>query len=488
MSVKQEESHSIGLWSAIFPVLVLVGMLMLSVIWFGDDASQGANQIALLIAAGLAAWIGMRHGQQWVDIEQGIINGIANAMIAVLILFVVGALIGSWMLSGTVQSLIYYGLWLISAEWFYAAACFISAVAALSIGSSWTVAGTLGIAFMGMAAAMQLNPALTAGAVISGAYFGDKLSPLSDTANLAAAVTQTPLFEHIRQSLWTSIPAFVIALSIYLMLGGQSEFDALQSMQATRAGLREHYHLGLHLLLPVLVVGVLAWRRVPALITLVAGAASASLLAVIFQQEGLARFVGRDGLDAIQTSILAVWIVLYDGYTASTGNDGLDALLTRGGMISMLITIWLIICAMTFGAVMEQTGLLQRIMHALLRSVETSVGLVVTTVFTAIGSNFVTADQYISIVLPGRMFRLEYAEKGLDSSNLSRALGDSAIVTSPLIPWNSCGAYMAVTLGVSTWAYAPYAFFNLLGPVMCIAFVATHFRVVPLLITEKNDA
>lgn len=475
---------SIPLALALLPVILLMIMLAGSVYYFSDDSSYGANQIALLIAAAIAALIGIKLGHKWDDIEKGIIDGIANAMIAVLILLMVGALIGSWMLAGTVQSLIYYGLMLISAEWFYAAACLVCGISAMSIGSSWTVAGTLGVAFMGMAAAMQLDPAITAGAVISGAYFGDKLSPLSDTTNLASAVTGTPLFVHIQNLLWTTVPSFIIALLLFVLLAADPTETSAQSIQQTMQGLEENFDIGLHLLIPVLFVFALAWFKVSALPTIFAGALLGGVFAVIFQDQALLRFIESSGFEAglsmIEQNLLAVWVVLFDGYSSNTGYESLDSLLSRGGMSSMLNTVWLIVCAMAFGSVMEQVGLMERILSSIMSSIESTTGLIVTTVFTCIGANIMTADQYIAIVLPGRMYKLEYAKRGLASQNLSRTLEDAATMTSPLIPWNTCGAYMAGTLGVATLTYLPYAFLNLLGPILCIAFALTHFRIIPL--------
>ena len=472
------------LWLALFPVMLLMVMLGASVYYFSDDSSYGGNQIALLIAAAVASLIGVRLGHKWADIEQGIISGIANAMIAVLILLVVGSLIGSWMLAGTVQSLIYYGLMLISAEWFYAAACLVCGIAAMSIGSSWTVAGTLGVAFMGMAMAMQLDPAIAAGAVISGAYFGDKLSPLSDTTNLASAVTGTPLFLHIQNLLWTTVPSFILALILFFFMGGESTLASEQSIVETMQGLEANFNIGLYLLIPVVFVFVMAWMKIPALPTIFAGALVGGLFAVLFQPEAVLRFAASaglsDGQSVVEQNVLAVWKVLFDGYSSNTGHEALDSLLSRGGMSSMLNTVWLILCAMAFGSVMEQVGLLQRILASIMSSVESTTGLIVTTVFTCIGANVMTADQYIAIVLPGRMYKLEYTKRGLASQNLSRTLEDSATMTSPLIPWNTCGAYMAGTLGVATLSYLPYAFFNLFGPILCIAFAVAHFRIIPL--------
>jgi NhaC family Na+:H+ antiporter len=483
-SVDVENPKKIPLWLALFPVILLMIMLAGSVYYFGDDSSYGGNQIGLLIAAAVASLIGVKLGYRWTDIEQGIIAGISNAMIAVLILLVVGSLIGSWMLSGTVQSLIYYGLMLISAEWFYAAACLVCGIAAMSIGSSWTVAGTLGVAFMGMAMAMQLDSAIAAGAVISGAYFGDKLSPLSDTTNLASAVTGTPLFIHIQNLLWTTVPSFLLALILFVFMGGEPSLASEQSIRETIKGLEANFSIGLHLLLPVVFVFVLAWLHVPALPTILVGALLGGVFAVLFQSEAISRFVVDSGigtdLSMVEQNILAVWKVLFDGYSSNIGQEALDSLLSRGGMSSMLNTVWLILCAMAFGSVMEKVGLLERILTSIMSSVESTMGLVITTVFTCIGANVMTADQYIAIVLPGRMYKMEYAKRGLASQNLSRTLEDSATMTSPLIPWNTCGAYMAGTLGVATLSYLPYAFFNLLGPMLCIAFAITHFRIIPL--------
>ncbi len=465
---------------ALLPLLLLIGLLSLSVHFFGDDATAGPNQIALLLAGSVAAAIGMARGLGWKAIEEAIIQGIANAMIAILILLVVGSVIGSWMLSGTVQTLIWYGLLLLSPDWFYAAACLVCAIAATSIGSSWTVAGTLGVAFMGMATALQLNPAITAGAIISGAYFGDKLSPLSDTTNLAAAVTGTPLFVHIRNMLWTTLPGFAIAMVLYLLLGGRDTGEPSAAVAETMALMSAHYHISLWLLVPVVLVFVLAWRRVPPLIALFIGALVGGAMALVFQPASVGRFLGLgDGASPLE-GLQAVWLALATGYHSETGDAALDQLLSRGGMASMLETVWLILCAVSFGAVMERAGILQRVLAAILAPVRGVTGLIVTTVFACIGTNVMTAEQYISIILPGRLFRLEYARYGLARQNLSRTLEDSGTLTSALIPWSTCGAYMAGALGVATLSYLPWTFFNLLGPVLCIAYAATHFRLVPL--------
>lgn len=469
-----------SIFQALIPVLALMLLLSLSVYYFSDDSSYGANQIALLVAAGVAAVIGLRLGHSWQEIETSIIQGISNAMIAILVLLVVGSLIGTWLLAGTVQSLIYYGLLVISAEWFYAAACLSCAIAAMIIGSSWTVAGTIGVAFIGMAIAMKLDPAIAAGAIVSGAYFGDKLSPLSETTNLAAAVTETDLFTHIRHLLWTTIPSFVIAISLFIFIGGEVSLSSEESIQATMAGLQENYAIGIHLLLPAVILCAMAWGGIPALPSIALAALIGGLFAIVFQRDALITFVNNPALNQAEQYLIGVWTALFNGYSINSDNEALNNLLSRGGMSSMLNTVWIILCAMAFGSVMEKIGLLERLLRAILNSVEKTAGLIIATVFTCIGTNIIAADQYISIVLPGRMFRLEYKRRGLASQNLSRTLEDAGTLTSALIPWNTCGVFMAGTLGVATIDYMPYAFFNILGPIVCIVFALSHFKIEPL--------
>ena len=485
MSADSESSFSTtprapSFFEALIPLLVLVFLLALSVYYFADDSSYGANQIALLCAAFVAAIIGMRLGYSWKSLEQSMIQGIGRAMIAILVLLAVGCLIGTWLLSGTVPALIYYGLQIISPEWFYSACCLCCAFVAMMIGSSWTVAGTIGVAFMGIAAVLELNPAIAAGAVISGAYFGDKLSPLSETTNLAAAVTETDLFAHIRYLLWTTIPGFVIALLIFQGIAGTESSVDNVSIKATQSALRAQVELSLWLLLPPLALIVMAWRGVAAFPAIMIAALLGGVFAAIFQSAAVNRFVANPEFSFFENQFVGVWTALFNGYSLESGNADLDKLLSRGGMSSMLNTVWLIICAMAFGGVMEKTGLLHRLLQAIIDKANNVSSLIVTTAFTCIGTNIITADQYISIILPGRMFRLEYERMGLASENLSRTLEDSGTLTSPLVPWNTCGVFMSGALGVSVWSYAPYAFFNWLGPVLCIGYAISRFKLRPL--------
>jgi NhaC family Na+:H+ antiporter len=471
------------LWLALLPLFFLMLMLAGSVSLFHDNSSYGPNQIALLLAAGLAALIGLYLGESWEDMERAMVDGISLALKACLILLAVGSLIGSWMLAGTAPTIIYFGLGILDPAWFYPAALIICALVAVSIGSSWTTAGTIGLALMGIAQIMGLSAPITAGAVISGAYFGDKMSPLSDTTNLAPAMVGVDLFVHIRHMAWTTVPSFVISLILFSLIGWNS--DAVQapaeSIDAARNILQANYTIGWPTVLPLVLLLGLAMRKVSALPTIAAGALAGCVVALIWQPAVVQAFGSPDGeLSGFAASVKALFTALADGFQIDTGNESLDALLSRGGMSSMLNTIWLIMSAMCFGGVMEHTGLLQRIVDALLKGVRGTGSLVTTTVLTAIGMNIIAADQYIAIVLPGRMYRLEFARRGLAPQNLSRTLEDAGTMTSALVPWNTCGAFMAATLGVPTLAYAPFAFLNLMNPLIAIFYGITNITIVPL--------
>lgn len=465
---------------ALTPLLALIGMLALSVHLYGDNSSYGANQIALLLAGGLAALIGVRNGLRWADIQQAIVHGISISTGALFILLAVGSLIGSWILSGTVPTLIVYGLKLMSPTWFYPATTLICALVALAIGSSWTVAGTLGVALIGVAHGMGLSPAITAGAIISGAYFGDKMSPLSDTTNLAPAAAGSELFAHVRHMTWTTVPSLLLAIIGFAIIGlgqhasggGDGGLGSLASV------MRAQFHLGLHLLIPLLVVFYMAVRRYPAYPTILIGALLGALFAVIFQPEAVIRLADNPALGKPLALLSGAWKSLFDGYKAQTGQAAVDALLSRGGMASMLNTVWLILCAMAFGAVMEKVGLLDRLIRGVLSMVHSTGALISATLATSFGTNVLAADQYIAIVLPGRIYRAEYARRGLDPVNLSRALEDAGTITSPLVPWNTCGAYMSATLGVATFSYLPFALFNLINPLLAAILAYTGFKIL----------
>ena len=477
-STTEHRKPSLG--DALVPLLILIGLLSLSVYFYGADSSYGPNQIALLLCAGVAAMMGMKNGHSWNDMEGGMLHGIGLVFGAILILLAVGALIGSWILAGTVPSMIYYGVQILSPQWFYAASCIICAIVGLSIGSSWTTAGTLGVALMGIAGALGLSPEITAGAVISGAYFGDKMSPLSDTTNVAAAVTSNDLFMHIRHMVWTTIPAFVTALAIFSVIGlttTKTGSASAEDIELLLGALKQEFNISIVSLLPLALLLFMAWRKIPAYPTLIIGALVGCAIALVFEPETARRLGGGEGALA---GIKGAWYSLFDGYKSTSTNENVAALLSKGGMSSMLNTVWLIISAMAFGGAMERAGFLQVIVDWTLSQVKTVGGLVTTTVLTCFGMNAAAGDQYMAIIIPGRMFREAFADKGLHGLNLSRTLEDSGTITSVLIPWNTCGAYMSATLGIATFSYAPYALFNLICPLLAIAYGWLHFKQMPL--------
>ena len=467
------------LLEAWLPVASLIAMLAGSVYLFGDSSSSGPNQIALLLAAGVGIIIGLKNGHSWHQLQDGIVHGISLAMGAILILLVVGSLIGTWILSGVVPTMIYYGLKILNPTFFYPLAALICAIAALATGSSWTTASTVGVALIGIATALNLNPGIAAGAIISGSYFGDKLSPLSDTTNLAPAMAGADLIDHIKHMLWTTVPSMIIALIAYTIIGlAWPASGGFRGLEATFTAIEQNFQIGWYLLIPpVLVITMLA-KKIPALPALLIGALAGAIFALLFQSAAIAQFVGETGFAA---QIKGVWMALASGYKASTGNPAMNDLLSRGGMESMLNTTWLIIMAMTFGGVMDKTGILERIAQSILGLVHSTGSLIASTLGTCIGMNIIAADQYISIVLPGRMYRAEFERRTLAPQNLSRTLEDAGTITSPMIPWNTCGAFMATTLGVATLTYAPFCFLAILNPVIAAIYGYTGFTI------KKNE-
>ena len=482
----EDSSVSPTVVQALIPVCVLIFLLSFSVYLFGEDASSGPNQIALCFGAAVAALIGWYNGQSWVDIESSIVSGITVAIKPLLILLSVGMLIGSWILSGTVPTMIYYSLLILDPSIFYAASALICSLIALSIGSSWTVAGTVGIALIGAAGGMGLSLEITAGAIISGSYFGDKMSPLSETTNLAPAVAGTDLFTHIGHMVWTTVSSILIALVIFGLIGLNIDTSATNSdLQLTMQLLTENFTIHPLMMLPVLLLLFMANKKLPPIPTIVTGAMVGVVLALLFQRPIIMELAG-EAPNVFLGLFKGTWYTIFDGFVLNSGNATLDDLMTRGGMSSMLTTIWLVICAMVFGAVMDHTGLLKCLVTYALSFVHSTGSLIATTIATCIGTNIITSDQYISLVLPGRMYKLEYEKHNLDMKNLSRTLEDAGTITSPLVPWNTCGAYMASTLGVATFAYLPYCFFNLINPIIAVIYGFLNFKISPAISNQTT--
>ncbi len=459
---------------AAIPIVALIVLVGLSFYLFGDAGAKGPNQVALVLAAMIALIIGRRAGYTLEQLREAAIASVGTGVGAIFILFAVGALTGAWAMSGTLMAMVYYGLQILSPHYFYMTTAILCGIVAFSIGSSWTVAATIGIGLVGISANMGLSPAVTAGAVISGAYFGDKSSPLSDTANLAAAVAGAGLYQHLREVLWTSIPALAITLLIFFFMGAPGDFDATEKLDS----IRTTFDVSLVHFLPLVVVIVLAALRFPPFTTIMMGALAGAVLAVVTAPERVIAFAADPDLATPLALLKGAWLALASGYTSTTGYEAIDQLASRGGMERMLDTIWLIIVALAFGGVVEKAGVIERLIAPVLAAVKSNGGLVAATVGSTVTTNIVTADQYIAIVLPGRMFKGAFEKRGLAPVVLSRSLGDSATVTSALIPWNSCGAFMAATLGVATVAYAPFTFFNFLSPLISVAMAFLGIRML----------
>lgn len=451
------------------PIGLLIALLSVSVALFGSDASYGPNQVALIVGAAATMLVGWYRGMRWEAIQEGMVGAITVSIMPMMILLSVGALIGSWIISGTVPGMIYYGVQLLDPSWFYAASALICALASLSLGSSWTVAGTLGIGLMGIATTYSLSPAVTAGAVISGAYFGDKLSPLSDTTNLAAAAVGVDLFEHIKNMLWTTLPAFLLALVTFSFVGSEGA-AAPENIAEIRSALAAQFSLSPWVLSPLALMLLLIYLKVPAYPAILICTLSGTLYAAFFQPEVVKAMAIEAHPDTPAPLIQGLWMALFSGYQSPPELGTLSQLLDKGGLASMLNTIFLILTAMTFGGMLESTGILRQLLDAVLRGVKRTGDLILATVSGGIITNILAADQFLAITLPGRLFTPAYDERHLNRLNLSRTLEDSATLTSVLVPWNTCGAFMAATLGVATLDYAPYALFNLICPVLAVVF------------------
>ncbi len=443
---------------------------------FGSDALAGATQVAMMIIGFAAALIGLKNGLAWAQIEQSIIASSAKTTGPILIFLSIGALIGSFMLSGAVPSLLYYGLKILSPTYFYALSCLICALVAICIGSSWTTAATIGVALIGVSYGFSLSAEITAGAIVSGAYFGDKMSPLSETTNLAPSIAGSDLFAHIRYMAWVSLPSFAITLTLFFIIGlnGAAQSGSQASIADFIQTLDEHFFISPINLIPVALLLWLAIKQTPAFLAIMGVTLLACVFAVLFQSEALFIFAKSPEPLAI---IEALWIVLYDGFAINTNNESVNTLLSRGGMASMVNMVWLVIASMMMTGVLERIGFIAVLMRLMMKLVSSTGSLIASTMATCLGVNVLTGDQYMSIVLPGQMWKAEFERRGLANVNLSRTLEDAGTLSSPLIPWNACGVYMAGTLAVTTFAYLPYCFFNLINPVIALLFAFMNIKI-----------
>jgi Na+:H+ antiporter, NhaC family len=466
MTVNKKQA---SLFQALIPIFVLILLLTINVKILGADAISGANQIALLLSAAAAGIISIRLGYNWEEIEQSVVKSISSAMAAILILLTIGSLSGTWMLSGIVPAMIYYGLKILNPTIFLFAACVVCSIVSLATGSSWSTIATVGIALLGIGKALDIHEGVIAGAIVSGAYFGDKMSPLSDTTNLAPAMAGTDLFTHVRYMVYTTAPTLTITLIIYLVWGFTLDTpkEATDS-SAVLAAIEKSFNITpLLFVAPVLVI-IMIIKKVPALPALLAGALLGGFFAIVFQPQVIEQVSGISG-NYVMSSFIAVMKAMTTTIAIKTDDPMITDLLIAKGMGGMLNTIWLILCAMVFGGVMESSGLLHRIAAAIISKANSTGSLVGSTAATCIFFNVTASDQYMAIAVPGRMFANTFKARGLKPELLSRTLEDSGTVTSVLVPWNTCGATQSIVLGVATTVYAPFAFFCIISPIMTVA-------------------
>ena len=466
----------LSLGIALLPILFLTILLSLNVYYYGDDSLSGANQIALVLSAAFCSLLAARRGTQWGAILEGIKNSVSDALPALLILLLIGSLAGTWLISGIVPAMIYYGLQIINPTYFLLAACIVSAIISVATGSSWSTIATIGVALLGIGQALGISEAMVAGAIISGAYFGDKMSPLSDTTNLAPAMAGTDLVTHIRYMTYTTLPSIVITLIIFMVLGfNLNVSNSPNDINVILTALHSKFHISPVLFLVPISVIFLIVRKVPAIPALFAGTLLGGLAAIIFQPEIIIEL--GNSASYFKASFTTLINAMSGDTSIVTDNELINGLLSTGGMYGMLNTVWLIICAMCFGGAMEASGFLKCISDSLMKLATNTASLIATTTGTCIFFNMTASDQYLAIVVPGKMFKDAYKDQGLAPENLSRTLEDSGTVTSVLIPWNTCGATQAGILGVSTLTYLPYCFFNIISPFMTMLYAIIGYKI-----------
>lgn len=473
-----------SLLDAVTPLVTLVVLIGLTIALFGIAATDGPLQVALFASATVAGLVAMKNGHTVDQVRESAIGGVGSAMGAIFILLAVGALIGTWNLAGTIPTVVAYGIEILRPSIFFVAVAVICALVGMVTGSSWTTAGTLGVAFIGMAPILGVSTTIAAGAIISGAYVGDKMTPLSETTVLVPSlVGGVTTAEHVKGMMWTVVPAFGLALAVFLVLGLTGDTaDTAVDTQVARDALDQAYSIGPVNLLPIGLLVVLAVKKVAPFIAIFGTAVATGVLAWFTQPDVVDAFVDDAGQGRVLDSVESLYRAMATGFVSTTGNSTIDDLFSRGGMSSMLTTVWLILGALSFAAIMESAGLLDRLIAPLIARARTSARLILTVAATAVGLNVVAGDQYVAVVLPSRVFRMEFARHGLAPRMLTRTVEDTGTVTSVLVPWNSCGAYMTGVLGVSTLQYAPWALFNWFNPLIAVGYALTGFRI------ERLDA
>jgi NhaC family Na+:H+ antiporter len=468
-----------SLLDAILPVIVLIALIALTIVLFGISATDGPLQVALLLSAAFASLMALKNGYTSAAIADAAIGGVTTAMSAIFILLAVGALIGTWNMAGTIPTVVDYGVRLLNPTIFYLTTAAICAVVGMVTGSSWTTAGTLGVAFVGMSQVMGLSEATAAGAVICGAYFGDKMTPLSETTILVPKLVGGGLTvgEHIRNMFWTAGPALGISLVIFLILGLRAEPAGGVSTDAALDVLEAEFNIWVINLLPLALLVVFTLKKVPPFLAILGSALFAGILACFTQWDAVKASVAEPDLGVVATGIKGIYSAMATGFVSKSGNEAIDTLFSRGGMASLLTTVWLVLAALSFAAIMEHAGFLERLLRPVVARAPTRGRLIASVNGSGIGLNVIAGDQYVADVLPARMFRGEFERRGLAPQVLSRAVEDSGTVTSVLVPWNTCGAYISGVLGVSTASYFPYCFFNFLSPILDVVYGFIGFKV-----------
>ena len=465
---------------SLIPILILVTLLALNISIFGSDAILGASQVALLFSAGVAIWLAMwLFKVPWQDFEEAIKSNIGDVTTAIVILFLIGAISGTWTMSGIVPTFIYYGVKIISPKVFLLTACVICALVSVMIGSSWTTIATIGVALLGIGKALGFSDGMIAGAIISGAYFGDKISPLSDTTVLASSMSKVPMFEHIRYMMYTTVPSIVITLVIFTILGFSHSGSDASLVNEYTSVLNSKFNITPWLLIVPALTAVMIARRMPALIVLALSTVMAAIAAVIFQPDIIREIGTRVAGEGSNAKILFTGTIesIYNSVSIETGNPEVNQLVASKGMLGMLNTVYLIICAMCFGAALKASGMLRHLASMILPLTKRRTSLVTSTVVTGTALNGIVSDQYLAIILTSSLFKDVYEKEGYENRLLSRAVEDSATVTSPLYPWSSCGMTQATILSVPTLAYLPYCFFNLISPLMSITVAAIGYKI-----------